>query len=191
MLESMEPGDQMAPQGLAAIKALSYFRGGEWAAAEAANDESYALHVKSFRTTPAAGWPAIQGTSEVSVGLWERSQREGLDVTAIRAKTLRSAALLAKFRKLHPVYDGRLSIVQGQIAALSGQPEKAKAAFRRGADAASRMHLGFDEGLAHFELARLAASGSPEREKELAIARAIFAEGGAQHELDRVAALDS
>ncbi|TAK15249.1 MAG: adenylate/guanylate cyclase domain-containing protein [Acidobacteria bacterium] len=191
MLESMEPGDLQAQQGLSATKALLHLRGGDWAAAEAAGDESYALLVKNFRTTPAAAWAAIQGTPEVHIGLWERAQREGLDVSSIRAKALRSAAMLAKFRKLHPVYDARLSIVQGQIAALSGQSDKAVAAFRRGADAASRMQLAYDEGLAHFELARLAAKGSPEQEKELAIARAIFVEGGAQHELDRIAALES
>jgi class 3 adenylate cyclase len=189
LLESIEPGDSQARSSFVSTKALLSFRGGDFASAESANDESYALLVRGFTTTPAAQWASIQGTPEVFIGLWEQSIAAGRDVSAIRAKSLRAEKLLARFAKHHPVYEARLTIVRGQIAALSQQHEKAAQLFRQGAEAASRLRLRFDEALAYFELARLAASGSAEREKGLAISRAIFTECGAQHELDRVAAL--
>jgi hypothetical protein len=125
----------------------------------------------------------------VYAGLWEHAKAEGRDVSAIRAKTMRAAKCLAGFAKRYPVYGARLIILRGQIAALEGQRDKAEHLFRTGAEAAGRLQLRFDEALAYFELARLEPAGSPDRAKHLAIARAMFTECGAQHEIERVAAL--
>jgi hypothetical protein len=189
LADAMEPGDSQAQSSFIATKALLSYRGGDFAAAERANDESYAMQIAGFRTTPPAQWASIEGTPEIYVGLWERAQTLGGDSSEIRAKALRSEKLLARFAKHHPVYIARLAIVRGQIAALSGQRDKAAQLFRQGAEAAGRLQLRFDEALAYFEQARLDAPGSAGREKNLAIARAMFTECGAQHELDRIAAL--
>jgi hypothetical protein len=189
MLECMEPGDVQAESTLFSTKALMLLRGGAWAEAEAVNDQSFALLVKNIRTTPAAHWTSIQGAPDVYAGLWEHAKTEGRDISAIRAKTLRATKCLAGFAKRYPVYGARLIIVRGQIAALEGQRDKAAQLFRQGAEAASRLQLRFDEALAYFELARLQPDGSPDRAKHLAIARAMFTDCGAQHELERVAAL--
>jgi hypothetical protein len=189
LLESIEPGDSQARSSFESTKAVLSFRGGDFSTAEKATDESYALLLKGFATTPAAQWASIQGTPEVYIGLWEREKSAGRDVSKIRAKALRAEKLLARFAKHHPVYQARLTIVRGQIAALEGQRDKAAQLFRSGAETASRLQLRFDEALAYFELARLAAAGSAERDRDVAIARAIFTECGAEHELDLVAAL--
>ena len=152
--------------------------------------ESYSLQLEGFSTTPAAQWASIQGTPEVYVGLCEREKSAGRAVAKIRAKTLRAERLLARFAKHHPVYKARLTIVRGQIAALEGRNDKAAQLLRSCAEVASRLQLRFDEALAYFEIARLSAAGSAERDRDLAIARAIFTECAAQHELDRVAALE-
>jgi class 3 adenylate cyclase/tetratricopeptide (TPR) repeat protein len=189
MLECMEPGDVQAESTLSSTKALMLLRGGAWSEAEAVNDQSFALLVKNVRTTPAAHWTSIQGAPDVYAGLWEHAKAEGRDVSAIRAKTLRATKCLAGFAKRYPVYGARLIILRGQIAALEGQRDKAAQLFRQGAEAAGRLQLRFDEALAYFELARLQPAGSPDRAKHLAIARAMFTDCGAQHELERVAAL--
>jgi hypothetical protein len=189
LMETMEPGDSQAQSSFIATKALLLFRGGEFAAAEQANDESFAMQTAGFRTVPPAQWASIEGTPEIYVGLWERANAEGRDASAIRAKALRSEKLLARFAKNHPVYAARLAIVRGEIAALDGHGGKAAQLFQQGAEAAGRLQLRFDEALAFFEQARLHPAGSADREKHLAIARAMFTECGAQHELDRVAAL--
>jgi hypothetical protein len=190
LIESMEPGDSQAQSSFIATKSVLLFRGGAFDEAERANDESYDLQIKGFRTTPPAQWGSIWGTPEVYIGLWERAKADGRDTSAIRAKVMRSERLLARFAKHYPVYEARLAIVRGQIAALNGDATRARASLQAGADAASRLQLRLDEALAHFELARLAAAGSADRGRNLAIAAALFMDAGAQHELDRVAALE-
>jgi len=189
LLDCMEPGDVQAESTLYSTKALMLFRGGAWAEAEAVNDRSFGLLVKNIRTTPAAHWTSIQGAPDVYVGLWEHAKTEGRDTSAIRAKTLRAAKCLEGFAKRYPVYGARLVILRGQIAALEGHGDKAGQLFRKGAEAAGRLQLRFDEALAYFEQARLHPAGSPDRDKNLAIARALFTECGAEHELERIAAL--
>jgi len=190
LLDSMEPGDVQAESTWFSTKAIILCRGGAWAEADSANDRSFDLLVKNVRTTPAAHWTSIQGAPDVYVGLWEHTKAEGGDVSPIRTKTLRAVKCLAGFAKRYPVYGARLVIVRGQVAALDGQRDKAAQLFRDGAAAAGRLQLRFDEALAYFELARLSAARSSERDKHLAVARAIFTECGAQHELDRIAALE-
>jgi class 3 adenylate cyclase len=109
------------------------------------------------------------GVAEVYLSLWESDKDAGDTRRAAR----RACRDLRGFARIFPIGKPRARLWQGRLAHLSGQPERAQAAWRAGLAAAERLGMPFEAALAHAELGGQAAD-TPQRHRHLEQAQTLL-----------------
>ncbi len=150
---------------------------------------------------------AYAGVTEVYLSLWESGpilmsnfQRTALGTQALDSESrlsgfvsetlsLKSSALqackaLREFAQVFPIGRPSAWICQGVYDWLAGEKAQALGNWRRGLQAAERLAMPYEQGLAHFEIGR--HTTGDERQRHLARARALFTQIGAAFDLARV-----
>jgi tetratricopeptide (TPR) repeat protein len=117
--------------------------------------------------------------AEVYLALWEANhpQPDLGDLARKACKTLRG------FARVFSIGQPRASLWQGLYEWLAGKPAKASKAWHESLDAAERLSMPYDQGLAHYEIGRHLAQNDPARRKHLTRAGELFADLGASHNL--------
>jgi class 3 adenylate cyclase len=90
------------------------------------------------------------GVAEVYLSLWETGQ----DSSDTRRAARQACRALRRFARVFPIGKARARLYQGRLAQLSGQAERARAAWRASLAAAERLGMPFEAALAHSELGR-------------------------------------
>ena len=91
--------------------------------------------------------------------------------------------------RVYAIARPRANIYQGTIHWLNCKPQKAHQAWQKGIHNAKALEMRFDEGLAHYEMARHLPVEDQERQAHLHQAICIFTELGAVYNLERAQAL--
>lgn len=135
------------------------------------------------RSSPTS-YPALLGyasLAEVCLTLWQN------DAQASRKAAAQRACLgLRKFAGVFPIGQPRAWLWQGHFEWLAGQTTKAQQSWQKSLEAARKMMMPYEVGLAHAELGLHAPLNSPERQAHLEHAREILAHLGAGTDLVRV-----
>jgi hypothetical protein len=139
---------------------------------------------RTFRTTLSIQWVTFWGLGATYTDCWDayRAARHR-ELDAVARQTNRFLRLLRRFARKNPSYSARRLIVEGQVARLSGHPQRARELWRAAVAAAATLRLKADEALAHYELGRIGMAGGAERIDHLDRARALFLECGMPHEV--------
>jgi serine/threonine protein kinase len=127
------------------------------------------------------------GPACAHIAFWtsmSEATREGTGEIAKAA--LRHLRLMRAWARMYPSGWPQALLFEGQIERLRERPGRAKSALMRARVRASLLSMPYYEGLAHLELARLSAPGSPDTEAHLRDARALFQRCQAAHELCEV-----
>ena len=122
---------------------------------------------------------AYAAAAEVYLTLWEQSS----DRTPL-AEARQACDTLRRFAKVFPIGQPRAWLWQGKHEQLSGNLIGAQAAWQSSLTAAEKLHMPYEQGLAHFALGRHGARA--ERQKHLAEAAEIFARLGAAYDAEQV-----
>src|SRR3972149_1198238 len=104
---------------------------------------------------------ANAAVAEVYLTLWEQSS----DRTPL-AEPRQAGDTLRRFAKVFPIGQPRAWLWQGKHEQLSGNLIGAQAAWQSSLTAAEKLHMPYEQGLAHFALGRHGARA--ERQKQLA-----------------------
>jgi tetratricopeptide (TPR) repeat protein len=152
---------------------------GHWPEAFAAAHASLEL-ISSHQETSYGTLIAYQATAEVLLACWE--SRSG-DVMASRAAASRACQLLNRMARVFPVAVPRALRVQAHHDWLAGRERNARRAWRRALHHAERLGMTHDIGWTLFELGR--HTDSPEGQRQLERALAIFEQLGARRDLAR------
>ena len=113
------------------------------------------------------------GLAEVALHLFA-STHSHADDDAHRSRVRRACRALQAFARVMPVAKPRALLMQGKYCAQVGSRSKAVRLWRKSLEAAEHLQMPYEQALAHFELATNAGSSESEREKHLAVSRALF-----------------
>ncbi|TME82299.1 MAG: hypothetical protein E6I45_06215, partial [Chloroflexi bacterium] len=110
------------------------------------------------------------GPAEALLGLWEtgREPRDG------RAQAAEALKRMEAFAKVFPVGRPRAALLRGRHQWLVGRKADAFRSWRAGLAKAKELSMSYEEGLAHYELARHLEPGDEARASHLDAAREIF-----------------
>jgi tetratricopeptide (TPR) repeat protein len=161
-----DQAEQLRAYGLLAVVRLRQGNAGD--AQQAA--EAAARLIAKFRA-PTAHYllEGYAGVAEIYLALWENGQ-DSRDASRAARQACRD---LRSFARIFPIGKPRARLWQGRLAHLSGQTERAQAAWRAGLAAAERLGMPFEAALAHAELGRHAA-GTPQGDRHLEQAQMLL-----------------
>jgi tetratricopeptide (TPR) repeat protein len=161
-----DQAEQLRAYGLLAVARL---RQGKAEAAQQAAEAAARL-IAGFRA-PTAHYllEGYAGVAEVYLFLWEAGQ-DSRDTSRAARQACRD---LRGFARIFPIGKPRARLWQGRLAHLSGQTERAQAAWRAGLAAAERLGMPFEAALAHAELGRHAA-GTQQGDRHLEQAQMLL-----------------
>ncbi|MEZ4712665.1 MAG: BTAD domain-containing putative transcriptional regulator [Caldilineaceae bacterium] len=132
------------------------------------------------------------GVMEVYLRLWENGQHSKRVTMETEAFAKAANAVCQGFWQMTRVYAiarPRANIYQGTIHWLNGKHKKAHQAWQKGINHDKALGMRFDEGLAHYEMARHLPVEDTERQVNLHQAIRIFSELGTGYDLERAQAL--
>ncbi|NUM47196.1 MAG: AAA family ATPase, partial [Anaerolineales bacterium] len=111
------------------------------------------------------------GTVETYLTLWENNPTAQSTLAPPALQALKS---LQGHASRFPFGTPRALIWQGMYEWLNGRQDKAFRSWKNAVDAAQKIHLPYEEGLAHFQISRHLAKSDPAYRDHLSKARAIF-----------------
>ena len=120
---------------------------------------------------------------EADAGSTERS--------TLVAETRSGLKKLRRFARLLPFARPKYWLFRGRLERLEGHRARALRSLNKGLRLAQTAGFIWDEGLLHYEIARISEPGSPERETALTSARQLFEEAGTVRDLERLTALET
>lgn len=195
------PGSRLAEMDNYAALAVARLRQGAVHQAREAADVAAALRAQSSPTAFAAldGYANI---AKVYLTLWEieigldfrqptldRSKVESLNRTSnihnLKSKAGRACKALHRYAWSYPIGRPQTWLWRGLYHWLNGQPGRAQTTWQRALAEAQRLHMPYDQALAHYEIGRHLAAGDPNRQPHLSRAVAIFAGLEAGYDLAR------
>jgi hypothetical protein len=94
--------------------------------------------------------------------------------------------MLGRYAHVFPIAQPRALLWQGLHHWLHGREQRARTLWRNSMSAAARLGVVYEEGLAHYELARHAAPGEVAGRLHLQQAQRIFEHLDARYDLARV-----
>jgi eukaryotic-like serine/threonine-protein kinase len=161
-----DQAEQLRAYGLMAVVRL---RQGKVEDAQQAAEAAARLIAKFRAPTAHYLLEGYAGVAEVHLALWEAGQ----DSSDTSRPARRACRDLRGFARIFPIGKPRARLWQGRLAHLSGQTERAQAAWRTGLAAAERLGMPFEAALAHAELGRHAA-GTPQGDRHLEQAQTLL-----------------
>ncbi|MEP7287794.1 MAG: protein kinase [Chloroflexota bacterium] len=117
--------------------------------------------------------------AEVYLGACETS-------TKYTHEAQRACQMLDLCARIFPIARPRARLALGRHAWLCQQPEQAFKAWHQGLAEAERLHMPYEQGLAHYEIARHLDKNDPDRIEHLNHAQDIFARLSATYDFERV-----
>lgn len=125
------------------------------------------------------------GVTSVYVALWEaRRGRSLAEREALARAAFKACNALHHYAQIFPIGQPRAWLWHGLYQWAAGREAHAYKAWRKSLEAAERLLMPYDQGLAHYEIARHA--GGSQRRRHLTRAGEIFAQLGASDDLARV-----
>lgn len=128
--------------------------------------------------------PGFSGMAEVYLTLWERGDR-AVDGTSVPQRASRACQAFVRYARRYRSAQPEALLFQGRSYWLGAEPRRAQRTWRRSLTAAERLSMPYDEGLAHYEIARHLNPGNPSRTEHLGRAAEIFSRLGAAYDLAR------
>jgi class 3 adenylate cyclase/tetratricopeptide (TPR) repeat protein len=106
----------------------------------------------------------------------------------VRAKAEDAIKRLKAFANVFPIGQPRYGVLAGRREWLLGDQGKAQSHWRNALDVATDLSMGYEQGLAHFELGSHLPEGDPERSRHLDAARQALTSEGAVRLMTMIAA---
>jgi eukaryotic-like serine/threonine-protein kinase len=182
---SFSPLDRLPQTCWFGLRALVHAQRGQHAEACAAAREAMRL-LPTPRAIATEGAGLLAGLTEAFLGAWEAALARGEDGRAEARDAARALSLGRVWTRTFPLGRSQWLLYAGRAAWLRGAKDQARQVWERSLAAAEAASLPFFQALAHDELGRTSAPGSPERAGHLAKARALFAAAGARVHVARI-----
>jgi class 3 adenylate cyclase/tetratricopeptide (TPR) repeat protein len=180
--EEMRRAAQIRIQG---ILAVARWRQEEWELARAAAETASDLIARSAPGIYSA-MEAYTGVAEVYLAMWEKQRAAGEHVgDDLRARVRQACRVIRRYAHLYPVGQPRAWLWNGLLAWLEGNPGAARRAWSKSLAQAQRLVMPYEEGLAHYEIARHLNPDDSARQPHVTRACEIFAELNAAFDLER------
>jgi len=128
----------------------------------------------------------FSGVADVCFELWERALQDPAnkaDSENLKQLAQRAIQLLVAFQKVFPIGQAVTPIYQGWYSWLTGKPEEAVKAWRRGLETALKFNMAYEEGLIRLKLATYSQGNLEARKRNLWRAMEIFENMSALNEL--------
>ena len=158
--------------------ARAHLSRGDVAAARRAADRGLDLAIK-YPPAPYYATSGLEGLADTFLDLLARGAEAGDTATALRDRSKLACGALRRFAMTIPLARASAARCDGRLAALSGNPGRAAAAFRRSLAAAERMGLRYDVARALLALAGTtgisADAADQHRQRAFAIGREVGA----------------
>lgn len=177
-------GDEVAVLALKiellGLESIAYLRRGDIKAAVSAADRAFALTEKA---TPSfyAAISGYTGPAQVYLELWERNAA----TPELPDRAKRAVEVLGKYARVFPIGTPRFELYSGWHARLTNQPIRAQKHWAQSIAAAVKLEMSYEQGLAHYELARHGTASDVERQQHRDAAIEIFSGVGANYDLER------
>jgi hypothetical protein len=168
--------------------ALAHLRQGRADLARQAADQAMTLIAEVDRPIFTGNLHGYVGAAAVYLALWEADPDKN-DEPLLSLSAHRACKNLFNFAKIFPVGKPSALRYRGQYDWLAGKPKKARQVWQMSLAYARALKMPFDEGLAHYEIARHLPVDDKNRQMHLDQAIAILAELGAGYDLERARAL--
>ena len=180
-----DPASEFSIRG---IRAIAHARRGEWQQAVQAAQACAAM----LDRAPFFAYHALPGytnLAEVSLTLWEMSASEPwVDGGMWREHARRVVTALQTFARFYPIGRPQAWLWKGVQWWLAGKRARAAAAWRQSLREAERLHMPFEQALAHFEIGRHLQAAEAPRETHLLQACQLFEQLGTRCHLERARA---
>lgn len=165
---------------LLGLEALAHLRRGDSNAALDAAAQALALTEKA---TPSfyAAISGYTGPALVYLDLWEHKDH----TSELAKRANRAVRSLGKYSRVFPIGKPRFSLYQGRYAWLMNNPRRARQKWQESLALATSLEMPYEQGLAHYEIARGAAAGDAGRQQHRERAIEIFSHVGAAFDLER------
>jgi eukaryotic-like serine/threonine-protein kinase len=108
---------------------------------------------------------------DVYLSLWEHASRRRGPERDVRSRASEAARAMSAFARIFPAAAPRGFLHGGTFAHLDGDAKKARAAWRRSAQAAAALGMPYDEALAEAQLAQTLPRGSEREARLVAVGR--------------------
>jgi eukaryotic-like serine/threonine-protein kinase len=176
--QSADLGDQIAGYGLTGWVHLR-----RWELQRAQQLAEKGLEICA-KTRPLAyyAFPAYNGFAVTFIELWENQKNS----VQLEKQAALACKLLRQFAGIYPMATACATLYDGRYQWLKGDTSKALRLWEKSLDTARKMHMPYDEGLAHYEIGRHMDAKDPQRNVHLADALKIFEQLGAQYDVERV-----
>ncbi|HJW84550.1 MAG TPA: hypothetical protein VJ754_09635, partial [Anaerolineae bacterium] len=130
--------------------------------------------------------------AEVYLTAWDTHRQQPIHTTADPASLAdaarRACKALHKFASTNPFGRPAAWLCQGRLENLSGNPSKARSAWRKGLALAEKLDMPYEQGRLHDEIGRHLPATDPARREHLRRASDLFTRLGASHDLARALA---
>jgi hypothetical protein len=168
--------------------ALAYLRQGQTDLARQAADQAMTFIAGVDRPIFAGNLHGYVGVAAVYLALWEAGPGTN-DEPLLSMKARRACKNLHNFARVFPIGKPSALRYRGLYDWLAGKPNKARRAWQKSLACTQALKMPFDEGLAHYEIARHLPLADQNRQVHLDQAIAIFADLGADYDLGQARAL--
>ncbi len=129
---------------------------------------------------------AYSFVAEVFLALWQEAAP--LDRPPLARLARRSCKDVWQSAKVFPSHRPRALLLDGRAAALDGRSGRARKRYEESLEAARKLDMIYDEGLAVFALAQLGDRSDPARRENLLRAKELFTRSGGRYDLGLVEA---
>lgn len=129
--------------------------------------------------------PGPASVAEVSLALWEACGYPPSPERGALAESAWQACRALQYTRRLPIGQSSAWLWQGLYAWLAGKPSKARTAWKKSLEAAERLAMPYEQGLAHYELGRHLGADEPARQVHLTRACDIFTRLHAAYDLVR------
>lgn len=165
---------------LLGLESIARLRRGESNAALDAADQVLGLTEKAMPSFYAA-ITGYTGPAQVYLDLWERKDT----ATNLPKRAEQAIKALGKYARVFPIGKPRYHLCKGRYAWLRNEPEKAFKSWNTSLALASNLEMPFEQGLAHFEIARHSPPGDAKRQQHRDRTIELFTRVGAAYDLER------
>ncbi len=144
------------------------------------------LHVDLFESYAAVATVYLQHWENHEPPTVPTSLLSNKERDAFNRLSQRACEQLANYAKAFPIAQARTLWLQGRLSWLQGEAVNAQKQWRAALETATRFNMAYEQGLAHFEIARHGDLSHPIMQKHLQMAEQIFKQLGVEFELQQV-----
>jgi tetratricopeptide (TPR) repeat protein len=165
--------DKVSVLGSYGLLALAALRRGDQRSARQAADDGMRLIEELASPTGYYTLNGYNGVANAYLALWETGDPAQRDAMAARARE--ACRALRRFARVLPVGAPSACLCNGRFAWLMGQPKAAIRNWRKCLRVADRLHMPYEQALAHLEIGRHLPADDAARQTHLTQAGAILA----------------